>query len=68
MHHVDPEAASAPLERQAERFASAMLVPAAALQEEWPDGRRIDWPKLVTLKSRWECLWARSSTVLASWD
>ncbi len=53
MHHVDPEAASAPLERQAERFASAMLVPAAALREEWPAGRRIDWPTLVTLKSRW---------------
>lgn len=53
MHHVDPEAASAPLERQAERFASAMLVPAVALREEWPAGRRIDWPKLVTLKGRW---------------
>jgi Zn-dependent peptidase ImmA (M78 family)/transcriptional regulator with XRE-family HTH domain len=53
MHHVDPEAASAPLERQAERFASAMLVPAAALREDWPAARRIDWPKLMALKSRW---------------
>jgi Zn-dependent peptidase ImmA (M78 family)/transcriptional regulator with XRE-family HTH domain len=53
LHHVDPEAASASLERQAERFASAMLVPADAFREEWPEGRRIDWPKLVALKSRW---------------
>jgi Zn-dependent peptidase ImmA (M78 family)/transcriptional regulator with XRE-family HTH domain len=53
LHHVDPEAASAVLERQAERFASAMLVPADAFREEWPAGRRIEWPKLVALKGRW---------------
>ena len=53
MHHADPEAASPPLERQAERFSSALLFPAAAFREEWPVGRRLDWPKLVSLKARW---------------
>jgi Zn-dependent peptidase ImmA (M78 family)/DNA-binding XRE family transcriptional regulator len=53
MHHVDPEAASPPLERQAERFSSALLFPASAFRSEWPDGRRIDWSKLVSLKARW---------------
>lgn len=53
MHHVDPEAASPPLERQAERFSSALLFPAAAFRAEWPGGRRIDWSKLVSLKARW---------------
>lgn len=53
MHHADPEAASAPLERQAERFASALLVPADELRAEWPSGRRLDWTALVKLKARW---------------
>lgn len=53
MHHADPEAASPPLERQAERFSSALLFPASAFREEWPVGRRLDWAKLVLLKTRW---------------
>lgn len=53
MHHAEPEAASAPLERQAERFASALLFPARAFLEEWPKGKRLDWPRLVSLKARW---------------
>jgi Zn-dependent peptidase ImmA (M78 family)/DNA-binding XRE family transcriptional regulator len=53
MHHAEPRAASAPMERQAERFASALLFPARPFLEEWPDGRRLDWPQLVTLKARW---------------
>jgi Zn-dependent peptidase ImmA (M78 family)/transcriptional regulator with XRE-family HTH domain len=53
MHHADPEAASLPLERQAERFASALLFPVSSFCEEWPAGRRLDWPKLVSLKARW---------------
>lgn len=53
MHHADPEAASAPLERQAERFSSALLVPADAMRREWPAERRLDWPKLLGLKTRW---------------
>jgi Zn-dependent peptidase ImmA (M78 family)/DNA-binding XRE family transcriptional regulator len=53
MHHAEPQAASAPMERQAERFASALLFPARSFLEEWPDDRRLDWPRLVTLKARW---------------
>ncbi len=53
MHHAEPEAASPPLERQAERFASAFLFPATAFLEEWPQGNRLDWPRLMSLKARW---------------
>src|SRR5262249_53779762 len=53
MHHADPEAANASLERQAERFSSALLVPADSIQEEWPKGRRLDWPALLAMKTRW---------------
>jgi Zn-dependent peptidase ImmA (M78 family)/DNA-binding XRE family transcriptional regulator len=53
MHHADPEAGCAPLERQAERFASALLVPAEALREEWPQTTRLDWSALMRLKHRW---------------
>jgi len=52
LHSTDPEPASPPLERQAQRFSSALLVPSDALRDEWP-GRRIDWNQLQRLRARW---------------
>jgi Zn-dependent peptidase ImmA (M78 family)/DNA-binding XRE family transcriptional regulator len=51
LHAADPEPANPSLERQAQRFASALLVPADALRDEWP-GRRIDWNHLQRLRAR----------------
>jgi Zn-dependent peptidase ImmA (M78 family)/DNA-binding XRE family transcriptional regulator len=52
LHATDPEPASPALERQAQRFASALMVPSDALRDEWP-GRRIDWNQLQRLRARW---------------
>jgi Zn-dependent peptidase ImmA (M78 family)/transcriptional regulator with XRE-family HTH domain len=52
MHAHDPEPAQPALERQAQRFAGALLLPAAELRAEWP-GPRLDWSELLTLKVRW---------------
>lgn len=52
LHAADPAPADPLMERQAHRFASAFLVPAEALREEWPQGR-VDWARLLQLKERW---------------
>jgi len=52
LHRADPEPASPPLERQAQRFAGALLVPREHLREEWPPGR-IDWGHIQRLRMRW---------------
>ncbi|MEV4419397.1 XRE family transcriptional regulator [Patulibacter sp. NPDC049589] len=52
LHTADPTPADAGMERQAHRFASAFLVPAEALRDEWPEGR-VDWARLLQLKERW---------------
>jgi Zn-dependent peptidase ImmA (M78 family) len=52
LHAADPEPASPPLERQAQRFGAALLVPADDLWREWPRGR-IDWRRLQALRHRW---------------
>jgi Zn-dependent peptidase ImmA (M78 family)/DNA-binding XRE family transcriptional regulator len=52
LHAADPEPAHPGMERQAHRFAGALLIPAEALAEEWPRGRW-DWNQLVRIKERW---------------
>jgi Zn-dependent peptidase ImmA (M78 family)/transcriptional regulator with XRE-family HTH domain len=52
LHAADPEPAHPGMERQAHRFAGALLIPADALAEEWPRGRW-DWSQLVRIKERW---------------
>lgn len=51
MHADDPEPANAALERQANRFASALLMPEQVIRDRWPTGSRLQWPKLIALKS-----------------
>lgn len=41
------------LEEQADRFASAFLMPAAGFSLEYPQGAWLDWQELFRLKSRW---------------
>ncbi len=40
-------------EKQADRFASALLLPRAGFVREFPRGTRIEWPALFRLKQRW---------------
>lgn len=40
-------------EKEADRFASAFLLPRAGFVREFPRGPRIDWPALFRLKKRW---------------
>ncbi len=40
-------------EKEADRFASALLLPRAGYVREFPRGDRIDWPALLRLKKRW---------------
>ncbi len=53
MHRDQPRAADRDLERQANRFASSFLLPAPALEREWPEGR-LSWRELMVLKRRWQ--------------
>lgn len=41
-------------ERQADRFASAFLMPRAGFVKEFPRASRINWTMLLRLKSRWK--------------
>jgi Zn-dependent peptidase ImmA (M78 family)/transcriptional regulator with XRE-family HTH domain len=50
--HPDPEPASQPLERQAHRFAAALLLPRDAVIDELPR-KRVDWVELIRLKRKW---------------
>ena len=52
LHAADPEPANRRLERQAHRFAGALLVPAEEFIEEWPKGQ-IDWSGLQQMRQRW---------------
>jgi len=40
-------------EKEADRFASALLLPRAGYAREFPRGPRIDWTALLRLKKRW---------------
>jgi Zn-dependent peptidase ImmA (M78 family)/DNA-binding transcriptional regulator YiaG len=53
MHYSDPEPASQKLERQANRFAGALLLPRETLAEEFASAR-INWTRLLELKQRWQ--------------
>jgi Zn-dependent peptidase ImmA (M78 family)/transcriptional regulator with XRE-family HTH domain len=44
----DPET-----EKQADRFAGALLLPRAGFLREFPRSRTLDWPALFALKRRW---------------
>ena len=52
LHAADPEPAHPRMERQAHRFAGALLIPAQALKDEWPRGRW-DWNQMVRIKEHW---------------
>lgn len=41
-------------ERQADLFASALLLPADAFRKEFPRSRRLDWKALFEMKLRWK--------------
>lgn len=45
--------ATADREREADRFAIALLIPRPALVDEFPTADRWSWPTLFELKSRW---------------
>jgi Zn-dependent peptidase ImmA (M78 family)/DNA-binding XRE family transcriptional regulator len=49
--HPDPDPANATHEREAHRFASAFLLPAAQIVQELPRG--LDWRSYIDLKFRW---------------
>jgi Zn-dependent peptidase ImmA (M78 family)/transcriptional regulator with XRE-family HTH domain len=51
MHKADSALASKATEAQANRFASAFLLPADEIREQLPSGP--DWMHLLTLKQRW---------------
>jgi Zn-dependent peptidase ImmA (M78 family)/transcriptional regulator with XRE-family HTH domain len=53
--HRGIETGDGETERQADRFASAFLMPAKAFAAEFPRplGSRLDWPALTGLKQRW---------------
>jgi len=52
LHAADPEPAHPRMERQAHRFSGALLIPAEAIEQEWPRGRW-DWNQLVRIKQHW---------------
>lgn len=52
LHAADPEPAHPRMERQAHRFAGALLIPAEAIADEWPCGRW-DWSQLVRITEHW---------------
>jgi Zn-dependent peptidase ImmA (M78 family)/DNA-binding XRE family transcriptional regulator len=53
MHARHVKAADRELEKQANRFASSFLLPAKALEADWPAGR-LNWASLMGLKQRWQ--------------
>lgn len=42
------------LEKQADQFASAFLMPRAGFVREFPRSSKIDWPSMFRLKARWK--------------
>lgn len=53
MHAHDPAPAEPGLERQAQRFAAALLLPADALRDEWTETGRLDWTEILRMRERW---------------
>jgi Zn-dependent peptidase ImmA (M78 family) len=51
--HIGLEAGTPELEQQADRFASAFLMPRVGFLREFPRTRHFDWEQLVRLKARW---------------
>lgn len=51
--HIGLEAGSPELEQQADRFASAFLLPRVGLLREFPRTQHFDWDQLLKLKARW---------------
>ena len=49
LHASDPDPANKPMERQAQRFGSALLAPAELFVEMWPRGR-LDWKRLMQVR------------------
>jgi Zn-dependent peptidase ImmA (M78 family)/transcriptional regulator with XRE-family HTH domain len=49
LHASDPDPANKPMERQAQRFGSALLAPAELFVELWPSGR-LDWKRLMQVR------------------
>jgi len=49
--HQDAEPGRQPIERQAQEFAAAFLMPADVIRSEFP--RRMNWPDYLQLKKRW---------------
>ena len=51
--HVGVATDSTKREAEADRFASALLLPRRGFVREFPRGSRVDWVALVSLKERW---------------
>lgn len=49
LHQADPDPANKQLERQAQRFGSALLAPSDLFRELWPAGR-LDWKRLMQVR------------------
>lgn len=52
LHRASPSVTQAE-EREADRFASALLLPATSFRREFPRAERLHWPALFDLKARW---------------
>ncbi len=50
--HPNPAPADRVLERQAQSFAAAFLMPASAIRPELPTGS-VDWKQMISLKRKW---------------
>lgn len=53
-------------EREADRFASAFLMPARAFSREFRTARRLDFPHLFALKQRWRT--SLAAIIRRAWD
>lgn len=51
LHQPDQRLASRALEREADLFASAFLMPASGIRDELPS--KVEWPYLLQLKQKW---------------
>jgi Zn-dependent peptidase ImmA (M78 family) len=54
MHKQRKQTDHVELERQANRFASAFLLPRKAFMREFPRGRRLDWQAIFAMKRVWK--------------
>lgn len=51
--HIGLETGTPELEQQADRFASAFLMPRVGFLREFPRSRHLEWDRLLELKARW---------------